>query len=156
METQSLIVAQIGADVIMVALLLWFMRSHAKARTSWQDYEKVIEKSEAVLGEMGKISRVLERNLEEKKVLSREILTQLDQGLKRAEENYRQISGIIPQAANAFGGDRVSIKDTRGTRASVQALLEKGLSKEEIARHLGISVGEIDLLVKLRPRQQTG
>jgi len=43
-----------------------------------------------------------------------------------------------------------SPEDAAQRRSSIDALLEKGLSKEEIALHLGISVGEIDLIRKLR------
>lgn len=151
MEIHSWIIAQIGVDIIMVALLLWFLKSQYKKQIAWQDYEKVIKKSEDILAEMGEISQTLERNLQEKKLLSREILEQLNQGLRRAEESCRQITEIIPKSAKALGGERASIDDTNRTRSSVKALLDKGLSKEEIARHLGLSVGEIDLLVKLQP-----
>jgi hypothetical protein len=154
MEAQSWAIAQIVVDILMVALLLWFLRSQHKRHISWQDYERVIEKSETVLSEMGEISRVLDRNLQEKRDLSHQILEQLDQGLKRAENSYRQISEILPKSANTLTGDPAPRKEANRTRSSVLALLKKGLSKEEIAKHLGISVGEIELLVKLRPQSE--
>ena len=40
------------------------------------------------------------------------------------------------------------IKDKEKIWSSVSSLLAKGLSKEEIAQHIGISVGEIELLLK--------
>lgn len=151
MEVQTWIFAQIGIDVVMVALLIWFLISQNRRQMSWRDYEEVIQKSEAILSEMGEISQSLEKNLHEKKVLSHRILEQLEQGLQKAEESYRQISEIIPKSANDLGSESGSLRNANRTRSSVLSLLKKGLPKEEIAQHLGISVGEIDLLIKLQP-----
>lgn len=151
METQFWIIGQIGVDVIMVALLLWFLRIQNRRQMTWQDHEAVIQKSVSILSEMREISVNLERNLEEKKALSQHILEQLDQGLKRAEESYRQISEIIPKSGHPGLSRKQAADDSTHTRSSVLALLEKGLSKEEIGRHLGISVGEIELMLKLNP-----
>ncbi|MFZ7113262.1 MAG: DUF6115 domain-containing protein [Desulfatiglandales bacterium] len=143
MKTQIWIFSQIAIDVILVLVLFWFMRLQRRRQLDWQEQEAVIQKSEVILSEMRDISRSLEKNLEDKKELSRRILDQLEQGLKRAEESYHQISEIIPNSGGRMPQQR------EHTRSSVLALLEKGLSKEEIARHLNISVGEIELLIKL-------
>lgn len=152
METQFWIIGQIAVDFIMVALLLWFLRFQNRRQMKWQDHEAVIQKSASILSEMREISLALERNLEEKKALSQRILEQLDQGLKKAEESYRQISEIIPKSGHAgLSRQQAAVEDNTHTRSSVLALLEKGLSKEEIGRYLGISVGEIELMLKLNP-----
>ena len=150
METQIWIIGQIAIDLLMVMLLLWFLKSQKRGQMTWQDQEAVIQKSAAILSEMQEISRSLEKNLEEKKALSRHILEQLDQGLKRAEESYHQLSGIILKSGNTLPRQG-SVTDNSNTRSSVLALLEKGLTREEIGRHLGISVGEIELMLKLKP-----
>jgi hypothetical protein len=41
-------------------------------------------------------------------------------------------------------------KNSDQLRSSVKALLAKGLPREEIAQHLGMSIDEIDLLIKLK------
>lgn len=149
MNTQIWIIGQIAIDIVMVLLLLWFLRFQGKRQLSWQDHETVIRRSEVILNEMKEISRSLEKNLEEKKVLSRQILDQLEQGLKQAEESYQRIADIIPRSCGTLPQSSASAKDNHQTMSSIQALLEKGLSKGEIARHLGMSVGEIELLIKL-------
>ncbi|MBN2124029.1 MAG: hypothetical protein JW821_07035 [Deltaproteobacteria bacterium] len=153
MEFHLWIVGQIIVDVIMLGLLLWFVRTQGRVRISWQEQEKIVQRAEILLAEMHQISQVLEKNLQEKKELSQRILEQLEQGLKRARDTYREISRIVP-GAGAMGNGPVSpAKDSDRTRSSVNTLLGKGLSKEEIAQHLGISVAEIELLLKLSPKK---
>lgn len=150
METDVWIIGQIVIDIIMMCIIFWFVRSHYKKQLTLQNHETAMQKSEAVLSQMREISLVLERNLEEKRALSRDILEQLDQGLKRAEKAYLQISKIIPKAGGPLSKPNHTAQDTDHISSSIKTLLEKGLSKGEISQHLGVSVGEIDLLIKLR------
>ena len=152
METQIWIISQIFIDIVMIALLLWFVRLHRKRGVSWKDFEVETRKSESILSEMRQIGQSLEQNLEVKKELSRHILNQLDQALKRAEESYKQIYKIIPKTGITPTDRPFPAKETDQTRASINGLLEKGKSREEIAKNLGISVGEIELFLKLSPQ----
>ena len=151
METQVWIIGQILIDIILVALLIWFIRANQKREASWQEHEAVISRSQAMLGEMSKISKNLEENLQEKKELGQQILQQLDQSLKKAQESYEQLNRILPKSGGTFGIPQGPGREAEKTRFSIRALLEKGLSKEEISQHLGISQGEIDLFLKLKP-----
>jgi hypothetical protein len=154
MAPQVWIGIQIFIDLVMVGLLVWFLRTYGRRQTSWQDHESVLRKSQVILEEMKEISGVLEANLKEKKELSARILAQLEQGLNRAEACSVQISRILPQPGRPAAASPDPIRDAERTRASVDALLAKGVAKEEIARHLGLSVGEIELLMKLRPLKE--
>lgn len=156
METQIWIIGQIAIDAIMVALLLWFLKFQSRRQISWQEQESLIRRSESILSEMREITLSLEKNLDEKRTLSRQILEQLDQGLMRAEASYKQFADLLPRSGNNMADPSGPAKDTAQTRNSVYSLLKKGLSKEEIARHLGISVGEIDLMLKLHPSGDFG
>ena len=99
---------------------------------------------------MRSISDDLEMNLREKKEISRALLEQLDRTLRRAEESHRQLSKIASVSSNGFTRDTsILAEDTDQLRSSVDSLLDKGFSKEEIAKDLGVSIGEIDLLVRL-------
>ncbi len=148
MTPQLWIGVQLLLDILMVGLLVWVLRSFSRQRASWSRHEAAIQKAEAILVEMREISRTLETNLQEKKELSRRILIQMDQELKRAEESYTRISALVPESRPEPGPRNESVDKTR---ASVGALFERGLSKDEIATHLGISVGEVELIVKLFP-----
>jgi len=150
MEAHSWIIGQIIIDIILAVLLLWFIRFHFRGKRSGHDTGETFREPEAILSEMRNISQALEKNLEEKKELSRHILGQLDEGLKRAEERYQQIQKIVQEYSTNMAYQPGILKDSRQARSSVNALLAKGLSRNEIAQHLGISVGEIELLLKLR------
>ena len=145
--------AQVFLDLLMVALLLWFLRTFSREQSSRKDHEEAIRKAETILVEMREVSRVLDANLKEKKDLSNRILTQMDQVLKKAEESYTRISSILPKMGRA-DSPQPDPRDPEKTRSSVYALLQKGLGKEEIARHLGIGTGEIELMMKLWPPEE--
>ncbi len=149
MDAQLWIIGQIIIDVIMVALLLWFAWLHLRKQPTWQEFKSVIEKSESILSEMGQLGQALEKNLSEKKKLSRHILEQLDQGLIRAQRNYEQIQKVLLDTTNPLGDRAVPAKDNERMVSSIKALLSKGLEREEIAQHLGISVQEIELIIKM-------
>jgi len=111
----------------------------------------VINKSETILQEMEKISRVLEKNLEEKKELSRNIMEQLDHGMTKAQDAYRQISEVIPKSSHSMKSYSPPSRSGEHLRTSIRTLMQKGLPKAEVAHHLNISVAEIDLLLKWPP-----
>lgn len=155
MQHQFWIGVQVFLDIAMVVLLVFFLRSFSRREATWREHEAIINKSETVLVEMREISRSLESNLQEKKELSKRMLAQMDQELKRAEESYSRISAILPELSRV-SSDRSQRMDPERTRSSVFALLEKGLNKEDIARTLGVSLGEIELMTKLWNPKERG
>ena len=150
MDAQMWVIGQIVIDVIMVSVLLWFLRLYSRGQLSWKNHAAVLDKSVELLSDMRSISDDLEMNLREKKELSRSLLEQLDRTLRRAEESHRQLSKIASVSSNGFTRDTsILAEDADQLRSSVDSLLDKGFSKEEIAKDLGVSIGEIDLLVRL-------
>jgi DNA-binding NarL/FixJ family response regulator len=150
MEPQILIAGQIAIDIILLVVFLWVIRAYRGRPAPNVPNETSIRESEKILAEIHQISRDLDENLEEKKLLSRNLLGELEKKLKQAEERAAQLSRLIQDSRQIMKTSGDTSHETGQTRSSVFALLEKGLSKEEIARHLGISVGEIELLLKLR------
>lgn len=150
MEVYNWIVGQIVIDILMALVLLWFIFFHSRKKGPENNLEEDFRKSESILSEMREITQVLEKNLDEKRELSNRILKQLDAGLKRAEERYREIQKITKEYGNDLTHNSGTLTDTEKTRTSIKTLLKKGLSKVEISQHLGISLGEIELLLKLQ------
>jgi transcription initiation factor IIE alpha subunit len=150
LEPHTWIIGQVIIDVMIAGLLLWFIRYYYKSQKADLDFNAALLRAEAILSEMDRISKGLEHNLEEKKRLSRRILNQLDEGLQGAEECRRQLENTVQQYITRIDHTPAVAKDAGQARTSVKALLEKGLTKEEIARHLEISIGEIELLLKLQ------
>lgn len=152
MEVQTWIIGQIGIDIIIAILILWFIKSHLKVKNSVNYNDSVFQEPERILSEMRQLSLQLDKNLKEKKEISRNILDQLDEGLQRADETFRQIQNIIKEFGTHTARSKDPLKETDKIRESINSLLAKGLSREEIAQHIGISVGEIELLIKFQDR----
>ena len=153
MEIQTWVIGQTAIEIIIIFLLLWFIKSHLAMRKKNNDLSSVFEKPEQILAEMRELTRQLDKNLEEKKEISNLMLGQLDDILKKADQSYKQLQGIIKEYSSRPVKPLNPEQESRRVRTSVNDLLKKGLSKQEIAQQLGISVGEIELMIKLQNRQ---
>jgi transcriptional regulator with XRE-family HTH domain len=157
MEAYDWMIVQVIIDILIAALLIGFIRFHLKIKKAHNDPESIYRRSEEILSEMRKLSEALNENLEEKRELSRNTLMKLDKGLQRAEITIQHIQNIIGELNMNLSSQPELFKDARRMRSSVNALLTKGLSREEVAQHLGISVGEIELLSKFQnPKRDPG
>jgi hypothetical protein len=154
MDIQNWIMAQMGIDLVIVVVLLWFIRSNTKGKRPDNDLDEKIRKSEAVLVQMRELSLSLERNLEEKRRQSLTTLDQLEEAVEHAEKSYESIKNAARDIGATSGRSKNTAKSSDQIRSSVKALIAKGMSREEIAQHLGMSVDEIDLLIKLQGKQK--
>ncbi|MBN2418810.1 MAG: hypothetical protein JXL81_05450 [Deltaproteobacteria bacterium] len=153
MDIQTWVIGQTAIEIIIIFLLLWFMKSHLAMRKKNNDLSSVFDKPEQILAEMRELTQQLDKNLEEKKEITGKLLGQLDEILEKADQSYRQLQGIIKEYSSRPVSSSIPEQDSQRVRTSVNDLLKKGLSKQEIAQQLGISVGEIELLIKLQNRQ---
>jgi hypothetical protein len=152
MDIQNWIMTQMIIDLIIACVLLWFIRLNMKARKPDNELEDELRRSEGILAEIKQLSLNLDKNLEEKRKLSRKVLEQLDETLERAESACERVKNAAKDiGANPERSKNIP-KNSDQMRSSVKALIAKGLPREEIAQHLGMSVDEIDLLIKLQAR----
>lgn len=150
MDIQLWIIGQIAIDLLIGVVLLWVLVSGSRRKTREGDeHRQAAERAEKILAEMNGITRELEENLEEKRELTSRLLGRLDESLERAEKRYEQFQVLSDTADSVSKRDTASLNSNLSTKESIRSLLDKGLSKEEVAQHLNISVGEIDLLLKL-------
>lgn len=153
MDIQLWIIGQIAIDLLIGAVLVWVLVSGSRRRTrEGEERRQAAERSERILAEMNAITRELEENLEEKRELTSRLLGRLDESLARAEKRYNQLQDLSRAPDRASRRDTATAKPSRSTKEAIRSLLDKGLSKEEAAQHLNISVGEIDLLLKLEDK----
>jgi hypothetical protein len=152
MDVHNWIIGQVVIDIIIGALLLWFLKSQYKGKKPGQELRDALLESETIISEIRQISSNLDRNLEEKRELSRRILEQLDESLDKAKKSYQQLQKLLREYGANLPSGNESLNNTEKTRESVNALLAKGLSKEEISRHLDIPLGEMELLLKFQRR----
>ena len=150
MDIQLWIIGQIAIDLLMGAVLLWVLVSVSRRKTrEGEERRQAAERSEKILAEMNAITRELEENLEEKRELTSRLLGRIEESLARAEKRYDQFQDLFDAADSASNRDTVSVNSNPSTKDAIRSLLGKGMSKEEVAQHLNISVGEIELLLKL-------
>jgi len=83
-------------------------------------------------------------------------LDQLEETVERAEETCERIKNASKDIGANPGRSKNIPKSSDQIRSSVKALIAKGLPREEIAQHLGMSVDEIDLMIKLQGRSGLG
>jgi hypothetical protein len=151
MQIQLWVLIQIAIDCILMALLLGYLRSWSKRQLPRQEYEEIIKRSEAILTEMKQLGLMLEKNLQEKREISRHLLDQLDQGLAKAQAHYKKIQDLHQKQEEFLEAKKKDIpNDAR--RPAIQILSEQGLSKEAIAQQLNLPLGEVELYLKLHPR----
>lgn len=150
MDIQLWMMGQILIDALLVGVLLWLIVTGNRRKT--RDMEAQMEslrRSDEILAEMRGIAGELEGNLEEKRELTRRLLGRLDETLKRAEQRCEQLHAMCETSDSPPVHDQVSLDQTHATRRSIRSLLDRGLTKEEVAQRLGLSVAEIDLFLKL-------
>ena len=105
-----------------------------------------------LLEEMQGITSKLEVILDEKKELVNNLLNGLDQEIKKAQIALDKVKRL-----NAIPDSRVSeqLRINNGKKQvpikTIKKLVKKGMSKQEIAKCLGLPAGEIDLILKLVP-----
>ena len=153
MDIQTWVIGQTAIEIVIIFLLLWFIKSHLAMRKKNNDLGSALEDPEKILAEMRELTGQLDKNLEEKKEISNKLLGQLDEMLEKADQSYKQLQNVIKEYSSRPVHSSSQEQETQRVRTSVNDLLKKGISKQEIAQQLGISVSEIELLVKLQNRQ---
>ena len=153
MTIQTWITGQIVIEVILIALILWVVKSNISIKKKNNDLSSAFEKPEHILGEMRELTRQLDKNLEEKKEISTRMLGQLEEILLKAEKSYSQMESIMKEYSSKPVHAHYPGHDSNRMNASINDLLKQGISREKIAQQLGISVSEIDLLQKMQNRQ---
>lgn len=151
MSTTILISGQMLIDIVILILLVWLIKVSGNRANPGESKVDDLQAPEALVREMREIAVDLEKNLEQKRTLSRDVLARLEDELEQAEAYVRRMEKINEACGHQLR-ERTSDSNNRDrTRSSIQSLLAKGFSRDEIAQHLGIPLGEIELLIKLQP-----
>ncbi|RPI76998.1 MAG: hypothetical protein EHM45_10850 [Desulfobacteraceae bacterium] len=153
MEIHGWVIVQTVIDFVLMALLLGALWSFRKRPLPRQEYEEVVKRSEAILTEMKQIGLMLEKNLHEKREISRHLLDQLDQGLAKAQASYKKIMDLHQTHEELFAAQQ-KILPVDDRQRAMQALSAQGLTQDAIARQLNIPLGEVELFLKLHPKPE--
>jgi hypothetical protein len=150
MQEQYWVVAQLAIDIFMLVLLVVLLKNMSRKRGTAVNPSSVYLQPENLLKEMKQISEILEKNLEEKRTLTRNIITELETLLSDAERASLRLEGLMDTWKRSRLSDKNRLSDTEHLKKSASALLEKGMAKKEIARRLDVPLGELELMLKLQ------
>jgi hypothetical protein len=158
MQEQLWVIAQLAIDILMFILLVVVLKNMAARRRAPVDpANPTFSPPEQLLKEMREIGEALEKNLEEKKTLSKKVVGELEILLADAENAALKLESLLNTWQKRGLDERKSPTDTARLKQSAKALLEKGLARKEIARRLDIPLGELELMLKLQepfPRKE--
>ncbi len=157
MQEQFWVIAQLAIDILMLILLVVVLKNMTGRRRARIDSGPAFSPPEQLLKEMREISESLEKNLEEKKTLSKKVIGELEILLADAENATLKLEGLLNTWQKRGLDEKKSTTDTDRLKKSAKALVEKGLAKKEIARRLDIPLGELELMLKLQgpfPRKE--
>ena len=149
MGWQEWVAGEMLVDLVLLALLSYVIY---RLRQQKVGRGHVTEgKSFPVVKEIQQLHGDLEKNLSEKRTLTKRILARLEHRLTKAEELSRNLEGLLAQAKKLNPGGNWQDKPAEDTRRSaVMALGAKGVSATEIASILQLPLGEVTLMLKLQ------
>jgi hypothetical protein len=150
MQEQYWVVAQLAIDIFMLVLLVVLLKNMNRKRGTAANPSSVYLQPENLLKEMKQISETLEKNLEEKRTLTQNIITELETLLSDAERASLRLEGLMDTWKRSRLSDKNRLSDTERLKKSASTLLEKGVAKKEIARRLDVPLGELELMLKLQ------
>ncbi len=151
MEFKYWIIGQIVIDgLIFLLLLLIFGVKYGRGNLA--KIQKNMERANGILSEIEEITSRLENLLEEKKGLMENLLSGMDDKIKRAETICEQL-GHVKYPVNGLVEEGYGLRDKKKQIPvkTVRKLMKKGMTKEEISKYLNLPSGEIDLIMKLDP-----
>ncbi len=150
MQEQFWVIAQMAIDIFMLVLLVVLLKSMSRKRETTTSSDPAFSQPGTLLKEMRQITETLEKNLEEKRTLTRNVITELETLLSDAESAALRLEGLMNTWQRIRPFEKNSRTDTERLKKSAKALLEKGLARKEIARRLDIPLGELELMLKLQ------
>jgi hypothetical protein len=150
MQEQFWVIAQLAIDILMFIFLVVVLKNMAARRRAAVDPNPSFSPPEQLMKEMREISAALEKNLEEKKILSKKVIGELEILLTDAENAALKLENLMNTWQKRGFDKNKSADDTHRLKKSAKALVEKGLTRKEIARRLDIPLGELELMLKLQ------
>jgi DNA invertase Pin-like site-specific DNA recombinase len=158
----ALTFVQVAVEILLVILLLILWRRAKAVRP--EEPARLPEDLEHSLGnflaEASKLSAAFEKNLQDKKNLSADLILKLDRRLsdyqnllKQAEVGFqiaqKKLAGLRPDgAASAPAADQANPAAPE-VRAMVLQMAKKGHPPEEIAAKTRLHLGEVELIIDL-------
>ena len=143
---------QLALNAVLITLLAIF--AFRKKPYQTPQFKEACEKTEAIahsLTEIAKeheiIAKQFEANLEIKRRLIHELITQLEQRIAEAKETAENLEQLLEKIRDVERGTILGLKNPEHER--IIQLANKGFTIQSIAQQVQKSVGEVELIINL-------
>jgi DNA-binding transcriptional regulator GbsR (MarR family) len=150
------VIVQVLVDLILVILFIIFMkqfRAISAKRTS-SDIEPLRQALERLLKEADKVAGQFETQLKEKQRLVRRLNEHLDSRIISLNLLLNRAEVCLASHEKESCGENRPSRHVYDLQQEIIDLMEKGLTAQEIADRMGISKGEVTLVLELKRKFQ--
>jgi len=149
-ELKSLILAQIGIDIIIVVAFIFLIR-RLRSSDKGKSFDKVVKIFEPLLTNTDKIAGQFKEQLKEKHLLIRRLNEQLDKRIISLNVLLNRADVLLSRQRRRTDVNKKSVSlDSQQTE--IIGLAKKGHQTEEIANMLSIPEGEVKLVLDLKKK----
>ena len=150
------VIVQVVVDLLLIILFIVFMRQFraAKARQESSGIAAFPQVLEPLLKEAEKVAGQFETQLKEKQHLVRRLNEQLDSRIISLNLLLTQAEVCLASHEKESWGENRQYKHVYDLQQEIIDFGEKGLSPQEIANRVGISKGEVRLVLELKRKFQ--
>ncbi|MGM0419108.1 MAG: DUF6115 domain-containing protein [Thermodesulfobacteriota bacterium] len=144
---------QLIIDFVLVAGIFWYLsrvKKELEDKIVNSSSSKIQKKIYPFLSEAEKTSMQFDNLLKEKKKLVKDLNTTLDSRISSLTFLVNRADSIIKSGGDiSFNGNEEK-NEPENREYKIIELYEQGLKSEDIARKIGISTGEVSMIISLR------
>jgi DNA-binding transcriptional regulator GbsR (MarR family) len=150
------VIVQVLVDLILIILFIIFMKQFRaiSAKRTLSDIEPLHQVLEPLLKEADKVAGQFETQLKEKQGLVRRLNEHLDSRIISLNLLLSRAEACLASHEKESWGENRHPRHVYDLQQEIIDLMEKGLTAQEIADRMGISKGEVTLVLELKRKFQ--
>ncbi len=152
--TEVWVIVQIAIDLCLIILFVIFVKQSRAVNGGRKPMrvEQMTDSVESVLKEAQQVASQFETQLKEKQAIVKRLNERLDSRIISLNLLVDRADKRVASGENV-GSEKASLHtDIYGVKQQIMGLAEKGLDSERIAGDLGISKGEVALVLDLKKK----
>jgi len=150
-DLQSLILAQIGIDIIIIIFFIFLIR-RLRNSNKGKSFDKVAKIFESLLTDADKVTGRFKEQLEEKHHLIRSLNEQLDKRIISLNVLLNRADVLLSSHGKKAAEGNDNTVSLSSQQTEILGLAKEGYGVEEIANTLSIPKGEVKLVLNLKKK----
>jgi len=150
-ELQLLMFAQIGIDIIIIAVFIFVVR-RLRYPNKGKSFDKTVRILESLFTDADKIAQQFKVQLEEKHLLIKRLNEQLDKRIGSLNGLLQRADALLSSHTQQTADAEYSPPSLNGQERQIIALAGEGYDLEEIAKRLSIPKEEVKLVLDLKQK----